>query len=373
MVEQSVRGGVLRQLVAEGVSPWIEGTERTSFESGAVARLIAQGVVRGATSDPATVAAAMSEGDAYSARIRDLAATAVDVDSAVSTLLAEDARAACDALRPIFESTDRHDGYVSVDLDPSLMHDSIGTLACARRVVRDVNRPNVLVKIPASGRGLRAVECCLAEGIGVHVTDVYSLRRHRATFDAFLTGLERAHAQGLPLHGLASVAALPVALIDRAADALLDGGADTTAYRLRGRTAIATACLMYREYDERMGSRRWRALRLRGAEPQRLLFSCVPRPGAAVAPGHYVAQLVAWGTVSAMTPAMLAAVDEHGLLNGDTLTGGWGDATALLAEFARFSGSHDEWTERLMAGSTARQAVAWQRLRRAVAEALGAA
>ncbi|GAA3041088.1 hypothetical protein GCM10020000_19670 [Streptomyces olivoverticillatus] len=185
-------GAVLRELIAEGVSPWLDGLCRSSLTSGLLARLVTSGAVRGAAFEPAALARDLTGTTAYHQQLAHLACRSVPLETAVHALCAYDLRSACDELRPVFEATDGLDGQVSMDLDPALAHDAPATVAAAAELHRAACRPNALVKIPATDEGLAAIVECLGRGIGVHVTEVFSVRRYGQVVDAYFEGLERA-------------------------------------------------------------------------------------------------------------------------------------------------------------------------------------
>ncbi|GGX60415.1 transaldolase 1 [Streptomyces hiroshimensis] len=366
-------GEVLRELLAEGVSPWLDGLRRSLLASGALARLVAAGEVRGATSDPGALAAEVARGTAYGQQLSHLACRSVPPATAVQALCAYDLRAACDELRPVFASTQGLDGHVSMGLDPRPAGAARVTAAtfadAAAALHRAACRPNALVKIPATDEGLAAARACLARGIGVHVTDVFSLRRYEQVVDVWFDGLERARAAGLDLSAIPSLASLPVARIDAAVDALLRAGGAAMP-GIRGTAALALARLVYRRYEEGLGSARWRVLAAAGARPQRVMWS-VGSPVEAVPRGvPYVESLVAWGTVSAMSEATLAAAGRRGRLRGDTLTGQERAAREAVVRLEGLGVSFDEVAGRLEAESGERVGGSWRALRGAVTERL---
>ncbi|MFC5145919.1 transaldolase family protein [Streptomyces aureoversilis] len=382
MGERTVTSGgeVLRELLAEGVSPWLDGLRRSLLASGALARLVAAGEVRGATSDPGALAAEVAGGTAYEQQLDHLACRSVPPATAVQALCAYDLRAACDELRPVFAATQGIDGHVSMGPDPWLAAGGARVTAgafadAAAALHRAACRPNALVKIPATEEGLAATGACLARGIGVHVTDVFSVRRYEQVVDVWFTGLERARAAGLDLSAIPSLASLPVARIDAEVGARLRASGAGRAGRaavpeVRGSAALTVARLVYRRYEEGLGSARWRVLAAAGARPQRVMWS-VGSPVETEPRGvPYVESLVAWGTVSAMSGTTLAAAGRRGRLRGDTLTGQEGAARAAVVRFEASGVSFDEVAGALEAESSVRPGRAWGALRGAVADRL---
>ncbi|MEV4501901.1 transaldolase family protein [Streptomyces klenkii] len=363
MGERTVTSGgeVLRELLAEGVSPWLDGLHRSLLTSGTLTRLVAGGRARGATTDPGVLAAEVSGGTAYAQQLSHLACRSVPLTTAVQALCAYDLRTACDELRPVFAATHGLDGHVSMDpvVYPGGCAGALADAAVALH--RAACRPNALVKLPATDDGLAAAGECLAQGIGVHVTGICSVQRYEQVVDVWFAGLERARDAGLDLSVIPSLAALPVARIDAEVDGRLRAAG--AAPELRGTAALAVARLVYRQYEEGLGSARWRVLAAAGARPQRLMWAV----GSGV---PYVESLVAWGTVSAMSEAALGAGVERGRLRGDTLTGQDGAARAAVARLERCGVSFGEVAETLEADSAKHRVSSWRALRGVVGERL---
>ncbi|KJY41590.1 hypothetical protein VR41_11895 [Streptomyces sp. NRRL B-1568] len=364
-------GAVLRELIAEGVSPWLDGLCRSSLTSGLLARLVTSGAVRGAVFEPAALARDLTGTTAYHQQLAHLACRSVPLETAVHALCAYDLRSACDELRPVFEATDGLDGQVSMDLDPALAHDAPATVAAAAELHRAACRPNALVKIPATDEGLAAIVECLGRGIGVHVTEVFSVRRYGQVVDAYFEGLERALEKGLDLSSVSSLVSLSVGRIDAEADSRLAELGGRAAPALHGTAALATARLVYRLYEERLGCPRWRALTARRARPQRLVWDVgtPPVPGDP-RPVRYVETLVAWGTVIAMPAAVLDEAGRSGRLQGDTLTGEHRAARAAVDRLEGLGVLLDEVAKKLEAESMDHLVASWRELRSAVGERL---
>ncbi|MFE0042431.1 transaldolase family protein [Streptomyces albireticuli] len=362
-------GEVLRELLAEGVSPWLDGLCRSLLAPERLTALVREAGVRGATSNPRALAADMARGTAYRQQLSHLACRSVPLDTSVQALCAYDLRSACDELRPVFDSTRGRDGHVSMDLDPHLAHDARATVVAAVALNRAACRPNALVRIPATDEGVTAVGDCLARGIGVHVTEIFSLRRYEQVVDAYFDGLERALAAGRDPAAISSLASLPVARLDAEIDARLRALGPGAVPAAPGTAAVAVARLVYRLYEERLGSERWRILAAAHAHPQRLMWE-VSTP-ADPAPGvPYVAGLVAWGTVSAMSEATLEAVARGCRLQGDTLTGQAEAARAVVAGLERRGVSLEEVAKKLEADGVDRLVSSWRALRGAVEDRL---
>ncbi len=361
--------GHLRQLVAEGVSPWLDGIHHGLLASGALAHLITDLGVRGATSNPSVLAAAFAHSFAYREQLVRLARHQVSVDSALWATSVQDLRLACDQFREVFDSTHGYDGLVSMDLDPRLAHDAEQTVIEAVELTHAVNRANALVKIPATPAGLVALRECVGRGIGVHVSEIYSVSRYSEVVNAYFDGLELALAADRELGSIASVASLPVRRLDQEIDALLSELGGEAHQSLRGKAALAAAQLLYQVYEERLGGDRWRYLRAAGARPQRLMWTdtAAAQPG-----GHsgYVETLISWGTVNALPLPALEEAAAHSQLQGDTLMGQQVAAQLVLDALARLGISYDAVVRKLEADSVARLIDSWALLRTVVAEQL---
>jgi transaldolase len=296
----------LSELSANGVSIWLDDLSRLRLVTGSLARLVAEDHVVGVTTNPTIFAKAITGSDAYADQIRDLRERGVDVGEALRAMTAFDVRWACDVLRPAYDATDGVDGRVSIEVDPRLAYDTAATIAEARFLWWLVDRPNLFIKIPAARQGLPAIAACLAEGISINVTLIFSLARYDAVMDAFLDGMERARQAGHDLSGMASVASFFVSRVDTEVDARLDKIGTPEAAALRGRAAIANARLAYQRYEAMIASPRWAALAAAGARPQRPLWASTSVKDPAYPDTHYVTDLVAPGVVTTMPEATRA-------------------------------------------------------------------
>ncbi|MFF2661022.1 transaldolase family protein [Kitasatospora sp. NPDC058032] len=361
----SPRTGDLRPLISEGVSPWLDGIHRGLATSGLLGRLIERSGLRGATTNPALLAGPLRHDPAYADQLARLAGHHVSAEGSVWAATVHDLRLICEEFLGVFRTTHGHDGLVSADLDPRLAHDPAATVAEAVELARAVDRPNLLVKIPATPAGLAAIRDCLGLGLGVHATGLYSVRRYGQVVDAYFDGLEQALAAGHRLAGIASVASLPVGRVDREIDRRLAAIPGPDAAALRGLTAQAAARLMYRAYEDRLGDGRWRTLRASGARPQRLLWTDSALGGAA-AQARYVAGLVSWGTAHAMTRPVLEEAVRKLRLEGDTLLGRHEAARAVLDRLGRLGIDYGAVARRLEEESVPGLVEHWRRLHTAV-------
>ncbi|MBC2876723.1 MULTISPECIES: transaldolase family protein [Streptomyces] len=359
-------GSPLHALAAEGVSPWLDGPSR------ARPARAAEGV-RGAVSDPAALAADAAGDDGCREQLRHLAQRSAAPDTAVLALCAYDLRSACDALRPVFDASHGLDGHASMDLDARLLHDPGATAAAAAELHRAALRDNALVKVPATAAGLAAARVCLERGVGTHLTEVFSVRRHGDALDACLDGLDRARAAGRDLARVPVCVSFAVGPLEDAVDARLAALGTAEADALRGTAAQAAARLAYRAYEERLAGDRWRTLARAGARPPRLLWHVGGDRADADGTARVlrrVESLVAWGTGVALPAAGLDAVARAGRLRGDTLTDRHGPARAVLARLERLGVSVDGTAAALAARRLARLTAAWAALRTSVTQQL---
>jgi transaldolase len=317
----------LRRLRDAGVSIWVDTLSRELLETGAFTALIGEGVT-GATSNPTIFAKAITGSDRYDGRLRELTAAGVrDPQTLFLELALEDVGRAADLLRPVYEATGGKDGFVSLECTPDLADDTEATIAQARELWRRLDRPNVMIKVPATEAGIPAIEALTAAGVNVNVTLLFSVTRYAQVIDAYLAGLEQRVADGLPVDAIASVASFFVSRIDAVADRRLPAGSE-----LRGRVAIANAQRAYALYAERFRGDRWSLLRDAGARPQRPLWASTGTKNAAYSDTLYVENLIAPDVVNTMPEATLRAFADHGdvgpALHGDAAAA---DATLLRA------------------------------------------
>ncbi|MES4909137.1 MULTISPECIES: transaldolase [unclassified Streptomyces] len=332
----------LKRLADEGVAIWLDDLSRRRIASGNLAELIDRSHVVGVTTNPSIFQKAISGGDGYEDQLRDLATRGVTVDEAIRMVTTADVRDAADVLRPVFEATGGRDGRVSIEVDPRLAHHTAATVAEAKQLAWLVDRPNTLIKIPATEAGLPAITEVIGAGISVNVTLIFSLDRYKAVIDAYLAGLEKARAAGLDLSKIHSVASFFVSRVDTEIDKRLDKLGTEAARALRGRAALANARLAYQAYEEAFAGERWRSLEQAGANRQRPLWASTGVKDPALPDTLYVTELVAPDTVNTMPEATLAATADHGEITGDTVRGTYQDAQGVLDELAALGVSYDE-------------------------------
>jgi transaldolase len=335
----------LDELSRRGVSVWLDDLSRQRLTTGTLASLVARDHVVGVTTNPTIFAKAISGGGgAYAGQLHDLWTRGTCVHEALRALTTHDVRWACDVLRPVHDATGGVDGRVSIEVDPRLAYDTEATIAEARALWWRVDRPNLFIKIPAAREGLPAIAACLAEGISVNVTLIFSLARYDEVMDAFLDGLERARDAGRDLSSIASVASFFVSRVDTDVDARLDKIGTAAAAALRGRAAIANARLAYQRFERMVGSPRWAALAAAGARPQRPLWASTSVKDPAYPDTRYVTELVAPGVVNTMPEATLRAVADHGRIPADSVRGHYADARQALSELRELGIDYDEVT-----------------------------
>ncbi|WP_324785490.1 transaldolase [Streptomyces sp. H51] len=332
----------LKRLSEEGVAIWLDDLSRKRITSGNLAELIDQQHVVGVTTNPTIFQKAISEGDGYDRQLSDLAARKVTVEEAIRMITTADVRDAADILRPVFDATDGQDGRVSIEVDPRLAHDTRATIAEAKQLAWLVDRPNTLIKIPATEAGLPAITEVIGLGISVNVTLIFSLERYRKVMEAYLAGLEKAKERGLDLSLIRSVASFFVSRVDTEIDKRLDALGTDEAEALRGKAALANARLAYQAYEEVFASDRWQPLENAGAHKQRPLWASTGVKDPAYKDTLYVVDLVAPNTVNTMPEATLLATEDHGEITGDTVAGTYEQARADLDAVEKLGISYDD-------------------------------
>ncbi|MET7892692.1 transaldolase [Streptomyces mirabilis] len=370
VTEATATAVTLKRLSDEGVSIWLDDLSRGRIASGNLAELVATRHVVGVTTNPSIFQAAIGSGEGYEEQLGDLAERGVTVDEAVRMMTTADVRAAADILRPVHDATAGRDGRVSIEVDPRLAHNTGATVAEAKQLSWLVDRPNVMIKIPATKAGLPAITEVIGLGISVNVTLIFSLERYREVMDAYLAGLEKAKAAGIDLATIHSVASFFVSRVDSEIDKRLTKVGTDEALALKGRAALANARLAYEAYEEVFASARWTALAPAGANKQRPLWASTGVKDPSYKDTLYVDELVAPGTVNTMPEATLNATADHGDIHGDAVTGGYAQARADLAAVERLGISYDEVVDQLEDEGVSKFEAAWGDLLDAVATSL---
>ncbi|MET9295213.1 transaldolase [Streptomyces sp. NPDC003077] len=363
---------VFTRLANEGVSVWLDGIPPAEPASSGTRRKTGTEGITGVVGRPAVFAEALSIDGAYQERIGNLAHRGLTAEEVVWELATEDVRAACDALLPVHERTAGRDGFASIDIDSRNAWDADATVAEARALWRTVNRPNVLVKIPASAANLPAISACLAEGIGVNAVAIFSPERYAQVTEAFLNGLERAHAAGRDLRTVASVASFSVSPLDVEIDRELDRAGTAEARALTGKCGVVNARLAYEVYENVFGSPRWQALEAHGARPQRLAWTSNERTTPVRPDTEYVEELVAPDTISVLSEETLRAVADHGAVRGDSVRRHYEESRRVLSYLPWFGISYRTVVSQLEAATLRQSAASRAALLTAVGGALDA-
>jgi transaldolase len=322
----------LKGLADAGVSIWLDDLSRERLTTGNLADLIKNSSVSGVTTNPTIFASALSNGAAYNDQVRELASRDTDVADAIKALTSDDVRNACDVFKDVYEATGGVDGRVSIEVEPGLAMDTEGTTAQASDLWKIVDRPNVLIKIPATKPGLPAITSAIAEGISVNVTLIFSLDRYRAVMDAYLSGLEQAAANGHDLSRIQSVASFFISRVDSEVDKRLDAIGSDEATALKGKAAIANGRLAYAAYEEVFASERFTALQEKGANRQRPLWASTGVKNPDLPDTLYVTELVVANTVNTMPEKTMQAFADHGELEGDRVSGTKDESAQTFAQ-----------------------------------------
>lgn len=322
MSSESVPNPRLADLSAMGVAVWLDDLDRNRISSGGLARMIVEDSVHGVTTNPSIFDKAISGGaEAYAEQLTALARDGADADQIIQALTTDDVRNACDVMSGVFEATGHDDGRVSIEVDPRLARDTEGTIRQAKELWAIVDRPNALIKIPATPEGLPAITEVIGSGISVNVTLIFSVQRYREVVDAYVAGLELARDRGHDLDRIRSVASFFVSRIDTEVDRRLDEIGSDAAHALRGTAALATARLVWVAHEELLDTDRWRTLAAAGARPQRPLWASTGVKDPSMPPTRYVLELVVEGCVNTMPEATLRAVADNGPVPEDTVSG----------------------------------------------------
>src|SRR5690554_3522006 len=363
----------LAALSAAGVSIWLDDLSRDRITSGGLADLIDKRNVVGVTTNPTIFAGALAKGDAYDAQVAELATAGRTVTEAVFEITTHDVATGCDILKPVYDSTDGMDGRVSIEVEPGLAHDAAGTIAEGLELWKKVDRPNVMIKVPATVEGLEAISALTAEGVSVNVTLIFSLERYREVINAYLTGLEHAKAAGRDLSTIQSVASFFVSRVDTEIDKRLVEIGTEEAIALKGQAGVANARLAYQVFEQSFDSERARLLLAAGATLQRPLWASTGVKDPNVPDTTYVVELVAPGVVNTMPEKTMEATFDHGEIRGDTVTGSYAEANQVLDALDAVGVSYQDVTDTLEKEGVEKFVVSWNELLDTVSAALEAA
>jgi transaldolase len=343
--ERIIMNDRLKALADAGVSIWLDDLSRERITTGNLNELVADWGVVGVTTNPTIFAAAIAQGHLYDEQVKELAALDSSVEDTIKAITTEDVRNACDIMAPTFKATNGVDGRVSIEVDPGLARDTDATIAQAADLWKIVDRPNVLIKIPATVPGLAAITASIAEGICVNVTLIFGLDRYGDVIDAYLAGLEQASANGHDLSQIRSVASFFVSRVDTEVDKRLDAIGTEQATALRGKAAIANARLAYALFEEKFGTDRFAALAEKGANKQRPLWASTGVKDPAYPDTMYVTDLVVADTVNTMPEKTLKAFADHGEVQGDKVSGTKAEAQEIFQMLHQVGIEFDEVVE----------------------------
>ncbi|GGE89317.1 transaldolase [Mycetocola zhadangensis] len=356
-----------------GVSIWLDDLSRGRIETGNLQELIDTKNVVGVTTNPTIFAGALSNGEVYAAQVAELAAAGKNVTEAVFEITTDDVARASDIFRPVFDASNGYDGRVSIEVEPGLAHDAQGTIEQAKALWAKVNKPNAMIKIPATIEGLEAITETIAAGISVNVTLIFSLDRYRAVINAYLTGLEKAKAAGIDLSTIHSVASFFVSRVDTEIDKRLTAIGTDEALALKSKAGVANAQLAYEVFVESFATERAETLLDAGANKQRPLWASTGVKDPSLPDTLYVTQLVANSVVNTMPEKTLEATFDHGVIEGDSVTGSYADANEVLDAIAAQGISYDDVTLLLEKEGVEKFIVSWNELLDTVTAALEAA
>jgi transaldolase len=342
----------LLKLITCGQSYWLDNLTRAMIMSGDLERRVREEGLRGVTSNPAIFHKAIAGSEDYDSQIRELASAGKDVAEIYEKLVVADVRDACDVLRPVYDASQGVDGFVSLEVSPHLAHDTEGTMLEARRLFQAVRRPNLLIKIPGTLEGIRAIEEMLYEGMNINITLLFAIERYEAVAEAYMRAFERRLAQGKGVDRVASVASFFLSRIDVLTDELLGElmkkKANPSAERLLGKFAIANAKLAYKSFKGMVAGKRWRALEEKGARVQRLLWASTSTKNPRYSDVYYVEPLVGAHTVNTMPNETIAAFADHGRIVKDAVESGVDEARQVLAVLKSLGIDPDRVTDQLL-------------------------
>jgi transaldolase len=314
----------------QGQSPWLDNLKRGWITSGELEKWVGRGI-RGITSNPTIFQKAMSAGTDYDAQFGELLTGGATVEDSYWQLVTKDIHDALGILRPVYDASDGLDGYVSVEVDPSLARNTAGTIDSARHLWQVIDRPNLFVKVPATAEGVPAIRQMIAEGCNINVTLIFSLERYAEVIEAYLSGLESRDGD---LSHVASVASFFVSRVDTEVDRRLDAIGTPEALALKGRAAVANAKLAYQLFLSRFSGPRWQALAARGARVQRPLWASTSTKDPSLPDTLYVDELIGPDTVNTMPDATIDAFEDHGTV-ARTVDAGIDDAREVFAALER--------------------------------------
>ncbi len=336
----------LNKLAELDQSIWYDNIHRSLLKNGELARMIREDSITGLTSNPTIFEKAIAHSTDYDVEIQSFLRQDPDADaiSLYEALAISDIRAAADLMRPIYERTGGRDGFVSLEVSPTLAHDTEGSINEARRLFTTVDRPNVMIKIPGTAEGLPAISTLIGEGINVNVTLMFSLQHYDNVVNAYMDGLEKLAAAGGDLSKVASVASFFVSRVDTIFDKALETISRSEALNLRGKIGIANAKATYRRFETVINSQRFQALAAKGARVQRPLWASTSTKNPDYRDVLYVEELLGPDTINTLPPVTLEAFKDHGLAKV-RLTKGIDEAVAMLDQLEDLGIDYQDLTE----------------------------
>lgn len=352
----------LGALAAAGVSIWLDDLSRERLETGNLADLVAKRHVVGVTTNPTIFASALAKGERYDDQVAGLTRAGASVEEVITEITTDDVRAACDVMHEAFEASDGVDGRVSIEVAPALAFDTEGTLEAAHTLWRKVDRPNLLIKIPATQEALPAITDALGEGISVNVTLIFGLSSYETVMEAYLAGLEQAKNRGVDLSQLHSVASFFVSRVDAEIDARLEKVGSDEALNMRGKAAVANARLAHELFEDIFSGERFASLAAAGARPQRPLWASTGVKNPHYSDTLYVTDLVTAGTVNTMPEKTLNAFADHGEVLGDQVRGRYDDARKVMADLAELGIEYDDVIRSLEKEGVEKFVASWHEL-----------
>jgi transaldolase len=367
----------LKGLLAYGQSPWMDYIRRDLLTGGGLQKYIANDGLRGMTSNPTIFEKAINGSTLYSDVLNSPEAKSLNAKQLFEKLAIRDVQDACDIFRPVYDESKHRDGYVSLEVSPLLANNTSGTIEEARRLWKAVNRPNVMIKVPATPEGIPAIRQLLEEGLNINITLLFAQSAYEKVAEAFIAALEARAAKGQPINHIASVASFFVSRIDTLIDSKIDallktaaGDAKTLLESLHGTIAIANAKLTYKKYQELFGGPRWKALAAKGAQTQRLLWASTSTKNPKYRDVLYVEELIGADTVDTIPPATFDAFRDHGKLR-PSLTEDVPGAARHMENLAKAGISMKEVTEQLVVDGVRLFAEAFKTLLEATGKSAG--
>jgi transaldolase len=359
----------LHELAARGQSVWFDTLSRDLVQTGELKRMMEEDAVTGVTSNPTIFQKALSQGTAYDEDMKKLLEETDDPTKIFFSLALQDIRDACDVLKPAYDASNGVDGYVSMEVEPGIAYDTEKTFEQARWIAKEVDRPNLYVKIPATMAGLPAIEDCTAHGTSINITLIFSLDRYKAVVEAYIRGLERLVAGGGDPSKVVSVASFFVSRVDTEADKRLEAAG---AKELEGKLAVANAKLAYQHYLEAFSGPRWEFLESKGAHKQRCLWASTSTKNPDYRDVIYVEELIGPDTVNTMPLETIHAFQDHGEVRGDTVLEDIDGARKVFEEIAAAGVDYNDVTDTLEAEGVEKFAVSFDEILESIRAKRGA-